>query len=197
MSAESIGKAEELHHGIVVRRFSSGWARWTGSRPKLTMPRGVAKLAVAYAIASPALAHPVTLPAPLDLRNEAALVRREGKPLVVLFSLPGCPYCKEVRENYLVPLVRDVALKDGALIREIDVTSNTQMRDFEGHPLSQHDFSARYKVRVTPTVLMFDAGGTLLADPLVGSGMAGFYGAYLDNALSQSTRKLKQGMPPP
>jgi thiol-disulfide isomerase/thioredoxin len=197
MSAEGIETGEGLRDGIVGKVFSSGRDIWTGSRPMLTLLKRVAELAVAYAMASPAWAHPVSLPVPSDLRNEAALVRQEGKPLVVLFSLPACPYCKEVRENYLVPLVRDAAPADRALIREIDITSNAQIRDFEGHLVSQHDFAARYKVRVTPTVLVFDASGMLLADPLVGSGMAGFYGAYLDSALSQSARKLKQGKLPP
>lgn len=133
----------------------------------------------------------ISLPTPVDLRHEGQLIQQKGKPLVVLFSLPGCPFCKEVRENYLVPLVRDAAPADQAIVREIDITSNGTLKDFDGKPVSQKDFAARYKVQVTPTVLMLDAAGKPLAEPLVGSGMAGFYGAYLDNALAASRKGLE------
>ena len=32
-----------------------------------------------------------------------------GVVFVVLFSLPGCHYCEEVRNHYLAPLARDAA----------------------------------------------------------------------------------------
>lgn len=143
------------------------------------------------AIVTSAMAQPVALPVPSDLRNESRLVQQKGKPLVVLFALPGCPFCKEVRENYLVPLVRDAAPADQAIVREIDITSAAPFKDFQGQVVTQSQFAARYKVRVAPTVIMLDASGSPLTDPLVGSGMAGFYGAYLDNALSSSERRLK------
>ena len=31
------------------------------------------------------------LPVPLNLQKEAAQAQAEGKPLVLMFSLPGCP----------------------------------------------------------------------------------------------------------
>jgi len=137
-----------------------------------------------------ALASPSLLPAPSDLREEAKLIRQDNRPLIVLFSLPDCGYCKEVRENYLQPLVRDVPEAERALIREVDISSNAPLNGFNGEALTQAQFASRYKVKMAPTVIMLDETGVPLADPLVGAGMAGFYGAYLDNALAKSKQAL-------
>lgn len=137
-----------------------------------------------------AMAAPVVLPAPSDLRKEAKLVQQKHKPLIVLFSLPDCSYCKEVRENYLAPLVRDVPAGDRALIREVSIVSKAPLIGFNGEALTQAQLAAHYKVKVAPTVVMLDNAGMPLAAPLVGAGMAGFYGAYLDNALAESRRAL-------
>ena len=42
-----------------------------------------------------------------DLRSEASQAQQAGKPLVLMFSLPECPYCKVVRRNYLLPMIRE------------------------------------------------------------------------------------------
>lgn len=136
------------------------------------------------------LAADVTLPAPTDLRHDAQRVRQTREPLIVLFSLPGCPYCKQVRESYLAPLLREPPPGHPVLIREVDITSKAPMTGFQGEALTQAQFAARYKVRATPVVLMLDAQGAPLADPLVGGDTAGFYGAYFDNALAKSRKSL-------
>ena len=43
------------------------------------------------------------LPTATDLQQLAAESARLKAPIVLLFSTPGCPYCREVRRNYLVP----------------------------------------------------------------------------------------------
>jgi thioredoxin-related protein len=135
--------------------------------------------------AGPMLAEPV------DLREEAALVARWGQPLVILFSMPDCAYCPEVRDNYLAPLARAATARPGPIVREIDITSSRRIKDFDGASLTAAEFAKRYKARVTPTVVMLDARGKLLAEPLLGSGMGGFYGAYLEGALDTAQKALR------
>jgi thioredoxin-related protein len=130
------------------------------------------------------------LPPLVDLRRDAQWVRKMDEPLIVLFSLPGCPYCKEVRENYLIPLLRQPPPGHPVRIREVDITSNASLTGLEGEAMTQAQFAAHYRIRATPVVLMLDAHGVPLADPLVGGDTAGFYGAYLDNALSRSRQML-------
>ena len=137
----------------------------------------------------------VALPMPSDLRQEAKLVQQMNKPLIVLFSLPGCSYCKVVRENYLVPLIRDAAPADRPLIREVDITSDASLKGFAGEALTQKRFAASYRVKIAPTVILMDETGAPLTDRLVGGDTAGFYGAYLDNALSSAQQHLSSTQP--
>ena len=147
--------------------------------------------ALLAALVAPLAMANATLQQPSDLREEAALVQRWGEPLVILFYLPDCRYCPEVRNNYLAPMARNAASKPGPVIREIDISSQQQMRSFNGEVLSAAQFSRNYKVRVSPTVLMLDQHGKVLAEPLVGSDMAGFYGAYLERALRFAQKNLQ------
>lgn len=137
----------------------------------------------------------VALPMPSDLRQEAKLVQQMNKPLIVLFSLPGCSYCKVVRENYLAPLIRDAAPADRPLIREVDITSDAPLKGFDGEALTQKRFAASYRVKIAPTVILMDETGAPLTDRLVGGDTAGFYGAYLDNALSSAQQHLSSTQP--
>lgn len=162
-------------------------------------PAGVAgetgmlkKLFFALLVAPAAAAHaaPVALPAPSDLRQEAKLVRQTNQPLIVLFSLPGCSYCKVVRENYLAPLLRDAAPAERPLIREVDIASDAPLKGFDGEALTQKRFAAHYHVKIAPTVILMDQTGAPLTERLVGGDTAGFYGAYLDNAISAARQQL-------
>lgn len=139
-----------------------------------------------------ACAAPTTLVAPSDLSLDVQQSRQKNQPLIVLFSLPDCSYCKEVRENYLAPLVRDVPPNEQAVIREVSIVSHASLKGFNGESLTHSQLATQYKIRIAPTVVMLGKDGVLLAKPLVGAGMAGFYGAYLDNALAAARHTLQQ-----
>ncbi|MCX8116282.1 MAG: hypothetical protein N3D71_14645, partial [Burkholderiaceae bacterium] len=116
-----------------------------------------------------------------DVRALLARVRRERVPLLLFFSTPGCPYCIEVRRNYLAPRARDA--RAGVLIREVDIVSQRSFIDADGKPITEARFAARFGARVVPVVLLVDANLTPLGDPLIGLDGAGFYEAYLANAI--------------
>jgi len=124
-----------------------------------------------------------------DLRPLLARVRRERLPLLLFFSTPGCPYCIEVRRNYLAPRARDP--RAGVLIREVEIVGQRSFVDRDGQRVTEARFAARFGVRVVPVVLLVDADLTPLVDPLVGLDGAGFYDAYLGNAIETATGKLR------
>lgn len=127
--------------------------------------------------------------APLaDLHADGLQAQREHKPLVLMFSLPGCDYCEVVRRNYLLPLTRDKA--GAALVREAELTGEQALIGFDGKPTTPRQLAARYHVRVAPTVVLVDGQGRLLTAPLAGGDISGMYGAYLDNAFGEARRKL-------
>jgi thioredoxin-related protein len=134
-------------------------------------------------------------------KGETALVRvtdllQDGKaagstriPIVLLFSLPGCPHCEVVRRSHLGPLSREVPLR--ALVREIDTQSDQPMTGFDGRPTTHAKFAKAAGVNLTPVVNFYTPNGERIGDGLVGALLEDFYAGYLETALlSASTRLL-------
>jgi thioredoxin-related protein len=128
-----------------------------------------------------------------DLRPLLAQVRQRRVPLLVLFSTPGCPYCREVRRNYLAPRVAEqTALASPTLlIREVDIASRAALIDAEGRRITEGEFASRFGIRVVPVVALFDERAQLLGEPLVGIDRSGFYEAYLSRAIEGAQRRLR------
>jgi thioredoxin-related protein len=130
------------------------------------------------------------LPAPQNLQREAAQAHSDRKTFLLMFSLPGCGYCKVVRRNYLMPLLRDAPPADRPVIREVQITSRDSLTGFDGKSTTQSALATRYGVQVAPTVIVVNAEGELLADPIVGGDNNGFYSAYLDRALEAGAKQF-------
>lgn len=133
---------------------------------------------------------PALLPAPTDLRQDAAQAQREGKPVVILFSLPGCAFCHVVRQNYLAPLLRNTPARDRPIIREVEITGTRVFAGFQGEPVTHEGLAKHLHIRFAPTVVFLDSSGRHATEPIVGGDTAGWYGAYLDKAFAEAARKL-------
>lgn len=126
------------------------------------------------------------LPVPASLAVAAQAAAAEREPLVVLVSLPGCPYCELVRRSYLLPL-----RAQGLHAWQIDLTdARTAVADFSGAASTGSQLARRWQARVAPTLLFFDAGGRELAPRLVGIAVPDFFGAYLDERLAAARKGL-------
>ncbi len=130
----------------------------------------------------------LTLTLATNLHADGALVRERRLPLVILFSLPGCPHCELVRRSHLIPMQREVPLR--AVIRQIDIQSSTRVIGFDRNITTHADFAKAMKVTLTPTVAFYDASGVAIAEPLVGAMLPDFYSSYLDAAVSAATQRL-------
>jgi thioredoxin-related protein len=122
-----------------------------------------------------------------DLRALVGQVRREQRPLLLFFTVPGCPFCLEVRRSHLGPLGRE---NRGPLIREVEVSSERTFIGLDGRKTTEHDFASSQNVRMVPHVVLVDAELRPLAEPMVGIGVADFYGAYLARAIDAAMRRL-------
>ena len=160
-------------------------------RPARDALRTLAAVTICAVFASTAeAAASAALAAPVDLRSDGALAATRGNPLVVLFSLPQCPYCVVVRRNYLAPLTRMPREADRLVVRELELTGTAPLAGFHGEKTNGSKLAARYGLHVAPAVVMLDPDGRLLAPPLLGGDVAGMYGAYLDQALDEARAKL-------
>jgi len=120
----------------------------------------------------------------LDKDLASALSQRQ--PLVVMVSLEGCPFCKVVRENYLVPLKE----QEGLPIVQVDMRSQQEMTDFQVQKTTHDAMVKAWRIRLAPTVLFFGANGREIARRMVGSYIPDFYGAYLNERLQQARAAL-------
>jgi hypothetical protein len=127
------------------------------------------------------------LPRPASLPAAAAGAVARGEPLVLLASLPGCPYCERIRLSHLLPLAREL---DGVAF-QIDVGSAAPLIDFDGATKTHDAVADRLRARFTPTVMFLDGRGAELAERLVGAGIPDYYGALLDQRLDAARSLLR------
>jgi len=107
-----------------------------------------------------------TVPLTRDLRADALAAAQQHRPLLLFFTLEGCPYCARVRRAYLGPMSNDPEQMKRALFREIPIEATVP--DFAGKPRLGRDIADELKITIYPTVVLVDAKGQVLAPPLVG-----------------------------
>ncbi|MBI2725446.1 MAG: hypothetical protein HYX42_04270 [Polaromonas sp.] len=146
----------------------------------------IAGAALACTLASRVLAADTALPVPPSLPLAAQTAAAKGEPLVLLISLPGCPYCELVRRSYLLPM-----RAEGLQAWQINITDRrASLTGFDGKPVSPEVQAGLWKATFTPTVLFLGPQGQMLAPPLVGIAVPDFYGAYLDERLATARKAL-------
>jgi thioredoxin-related protein len=131
--------------------------------------------------------HSNSLASARSLAAELAAALASKRPLVVMVSLDGCPWCKLVRDNYLAPMRRE-----GLVVVQVDMRSKQPLLDFAGAARTHDDLVRSWKVKSAPTLLFFGPGPAEVAPRLTGASND-FYGAYLDERLLQATRAVTPG----
>ncbi len=125
-----------------------------------TAATSVAALSCAYAeepqlTAERLIAESWFLESFLDLSDDLGTASKEGKRLVIMWELRGCPYC---RETHLVNLAqRHVAdyIKENFEVLQLNIIGDRKVKDFDGAELSEKALAAKYGIRFTPTFQFF------------------------------------------
>ena len=141
--------------------------------------RALALLGLGASGVAPARVAGKTLPLSASLPDELARALKARQPLVVMVSLHRCPWCEEVRNNYLAPMRAQERLP----VVQVDMLSPRQTRDLQGAPTTHEALVRAWDVKVAPTVLFLGPQGKEVAVRLVG-GSPDFYSAYLDRRLA-------------
>jgi len=148
------------------------------------------KLATILACVPMALSAATALPRAEDMALDASVMRAQAKPMVVLYSQAECSWCEEAR-HYLVPMSTAPASRDHALFRQVNIDSEVTLTDFGGVRTTHRAFARARKVRLTPTVVLYDADGKQLGEAIVGMRLPDFYGQYIINAIEAARSTLK------
>ena len=130
------------------------------------------------------------LPSVQDFRLEAKESVSKQSPIMVLFMSSSCHYCEIVLQDFLLPMQRDPAYKHKVTLRQIEVGSKARLIDFNGKVTTQNAFANSHQAWSVPTIILFDGKGQVLTS-IVGLLTVDFYQAYLDNAIDESTVRIK------
>ena len=134
------------------------------------------------------------LPLARDLREDGWRAAKARIPIIVLYSLAGCPYCIEVRRSHLLPMLHDPIWSKRVILRQVNVNGADPVIDFAGRKSSHGDLARANGVRVAPVVAFFDGQGKEIAGALRGMLLPDFYSAYLESAIaSAESHLMKQG----
>ncbi len=127
------------------------------------------------------------LPWPADLLQAALAANTRGEPMVLMVSLPGCPWCELLRRNYLGPMQSEGVAAYEFMINERGRT----VLDFKGQRSTPAVLSTALKVTNTPTLLFFNAQGLEIAPRIEGVASADFIGVILDERLTIARERIK------
>ncbi|MCY7371456.1 MAG: thioredoxin fold domain-containing protein [Polaromonas sp.] len=126
------------------------------------------------------------LPASRSLADELRMALAAGKPLVVMASLDGCPYCQSVRQSHLLPL----RASDGLAVVQINLSSRQPTRNFDGSAVTHDERLRAWSIRLAPTLLFIGRDGVEVAERLQGYS-ADFYSAYLAERLALAQKRIR------
>lgn len=125
------------------------------------------------------------LPASTSLAKELALALQRHEPLVVMVSLPNCPFCRISRRSHLSPM-----WKAGLPIVQVDMRSDAKTQDFDGKTVTHDEMARRWQTKVAPTLVFIGPGGKEVAERMQGTYLPDFYGPYLEERLEQARKGL-------
>ena len=128
-----------------------------------------------------------------SLQDEATLAERRRVPMVVVISQTGCPFCRALREKVLLPMLRRNDADQRFHLFEVSIDEGVDVVDFDGATVSGRAFADRYKVQVTPTVLVLDAAGNEMGAPLRGTPNLELYSFYLNQRIDDALARLQTG----
>lgn len=140
---------------------------------------------------SPATADQVKIPKAVDLQQDGILAREKGIPLLLEFTMHGCPFCEEIEEEVLRPMLISGDYDHKVLVRNIKIDEeDSVIIDFNGEKISYPELASRYNVYVAPTLVLVHGNGRAMGLEMVGVTTIDFYGIYLDQAIDQALKKV-------
>jgi thioredoxin-related protein len=140
-------------------------------------------------LSSLAIAASAELPRAENLQTDAQQAVIDKKPIVLFFTLPNCSYCRIVRYDYFLPLLKQRTGNDQPIIREISVTGQNRVTLFDGQRLTETELAERYKVQMTPTVLFVNYEGDVVGKSILGGDHPNYITLF-DKSLAEASTKM-------
>ena len=127
-----------------------------------------------------------------DLQALGRQALAERKVIFLELSASYCGYCKTLEEHIIKPMIRSGDYSDYVLIRKMDIDSHFSIKDFDGSKTSPAQYAYKLNAQLTPTLLFIDGRGKEVSERILGVNTLELYGGYVDAALLQGHRRIKQ-----
>ncbi|NJD34487.1 MAG: thioredoxin [Betaproteobacteria bacterium] len=133
---------------------------------------------------------PVFVETLLELPDDAAEAAKSGKRLLLYFAQVGCPYCKELMQtSFTQKTIVDKVAKHFLPIA-FNLFGDREVTWFDGKVRSEKEFARFLKVQFTPTILLLDEKGNIIAR------INGYYPPHrFSAALDYSVKRLENKLP--
>ncbi len=132
------------------------------------------------------------LPVAVDLRVDAQRARVTRLPIVLFFHSTTCPFCRELEELHLKPLQADNEKAPRFLLRTVEVSQTRPLVTFDGSKTDFRTYARQQGVTLVPHLRFLGPDGEALTPDLVGLTTRDFYGAYLEDSISNAREKLRK-----
>jgi thioredoxin-related protein len=98
----------------------------------------------------------------LDLRDDVAEAKRDGKRLLIYFGQDGCPYCKMLLETNFSQ--RSIVAKTRAhfVAVALNLWGDRQVTWIDGRTMTEKELGRALEVQFTPTLLFLDERGKVV-----------------------------------
>ncbi len=120
-----------------------------------------------------------------DWAQTSRTAQHSKAPILILFTAHECAYCEKLKQEVLKPMFQKDLQNQLAVVREVDINTGGKMTDFDGERIRSRQFKDRYQIFATPTLLILDTDGNLLASPIVGYNSKEQYQALLESHLDE------------
>jgi thioredoxin-related protein len=144
----------------------------------------------------------VSIPKAINLQNDGIFAQEKGIPVLLEFTMHGCPFCEEVENEVLRPMLISGDYDNKVMVRNVMIDEETVITDFNGEEITYEELASRYNVFVTPTLVLVHGNGKSMDIEMVGVTTIDFYAAYLDQAIdaalkqtSIAVKPVKSGLP--
>ncbi len=148
-------------------------------------------IALFYLFFTPVVAEEVEIPKAFDLQQDGITAREKGIPVLLEFTMHGCPFCEEVEDEVLRPMLISGDYDNKVIVRNIKIDEEErEIVDFNGKLVTHEELTSRYSVFVAPTLVLVDGHGKAMGLDMVGVTTIDYYGIYLDQAIDQAKQKI-------
>lgn len=125
-----------------------------------------------------------------DFQQLSKYMEKNGLGLLLFLHAEFCPYCAQMENEILAPMVKSGEYDDRIIIRKLQIDEARDVINFKGETVEPSDISDVYGAKLTPTLLFLDYKGEEKAKQMVGINTVELFGAYLDAEIDNLVSNL-------